>query len=381
MAEKAFYPKLEDVLKLTERGKLELAARVHINCMEDLRTIYTPGVAEVCRIVEKDPDAAYKYTWIGDTVIIVTNGTAVLGLGDIGPLAGLPVMEGKAVILKEFGNVGCVPILMKEKDPDTIVDVVRRIAIGYGGVMLEDIAAPECFEIERRLDEALPIPVFHDDQHGTAVVVLAALIKALESVRKGPSDLDVVMSGAGAAGCAIARMLLDYGVNDVVLVDSKGAVYAGRECNTAAKEELGAFTNKERKAGSLKEVLKGADMFVGVSRPGLLTEEDIRSMEEEAIVFAMANPVPEIEPDVALEAGAAVATDGKTLNNALAFPGIMRGALDARAGSITMEMKKAAATTIAGKARKGELVPDMMDPALHKAVAEAVAEASSGGGS
>jgi len=372
----AYYPKLNEILKLTMRGKIEVKPKVHVKSIKDLRSVYTPGVAEVCRIIEKDPSQARKYTWIGDTVCIVTNGTAILGLGDIGPLAGLPVMEGKSVLLYEFGGVGCVPILLKEKDVDSIVDTVSKIALGFGAVMLEDIGAPECFEIERRLDEILPIPVFHDDQHGTAVVVLACLVNALKVVKKKPADINIVMSGAGAAGVAIAKMLLDFGVGDIVLVDRASAVYKGREGNTPAKEELASFTNRNMKKGDLKTVLRGADMFIGVSKPGLLTPEDIRTMGAKPIVFAMANPVPEIEPELALEGGAAVAVDGKTLNNALAFPGIMRGALDSQAPAITMKMKKAAAMAIAAHVKKGELVPSMLDMTLHKAVARAVAEAA-----
>ena len=345
--------------------------------MQQLRTIYPPGVAKVSKIIEADPEKAYDYTSIGATVAVVTNGTAVLGLGDVGVLAAMPVMEGKSVILMEMVGVASVPLLVDSHDPERIIDTVAAVAPTFGAILLEDIAAPTCFEVEDRLKKRLDIPVFHDDQHGTAVVVLAALISALRVSGKRAEELRVVMNGAGAAGSAVARFLLQFGVADVVLCDRAGAIYRGRTENmNPAKEQIALETNKENEQGSLEDVMRGKDCFVGVSVAGVVSQDMVRSMAPEPIVFAMANPVPEIWPEEAIAAGAVAAEDGRDVNNALGFPGIFRGTLDARADDINEEMKIAAATALADIAPEGELVPDFMDRAVHRAVADAVAEAA-----
>ena len=377
MRPKETEPELNEILPLHEGGKTRMTARVHLDSVESLRRIYTPGVAEVSRIIEAEPDKVYEYTSVGETVAVVTNGTAVLGLGDVGVHAAMPVMEGKSVILMEMVDIAAVPLLVDLHDADRFVDAVAAVAPTFGAILLEDIAAPLCFEVEDRLREAADVPVFHDDQHGTAVVVLAALISALKIADRRAEDLRVVMNGAGAAGSAVARFLLSYGVDDVVLCDRAGAIYRGRdEHMNPAKEKIAAETNRDNQRGNLAEVMRGKDVFIGVSVAGCVSQDMVRSMAPDPIVFAMANPVPEIWPHEALEAGAVAAEDGRHINNALGFPGIFRGALDARARTINEEMKIAAASTLADLAPEGELVPDFMDRAVHRAVADAVAEAA-----
>ena len=370
-------PQLDDILSLHRGGKTRMTSRMRLQTVEQLRMIYTPGVAQVSKLIEADPARLYEYTSVGDTVAVITNGTAVLGLGDVGVRAAMPVMEGKSVIFMEMVDIAAVPLLVDTRDAARFVDTVATIAPTFGAILLEDVAAPLCFEVEDALKARLDVPVFHDDQHGTAVVVLAALIRALKLTGKRAENLRVVMNGAGAAGTAVARFLLDYGVRDVVLCDRAGAVYRGRaEHMNPAKEALAAITNKDSERGTLAEVMRGKDCFIGVSVAGAVTREMVRSMAPDPIVFAMANPVPEIWPDEALEAGAAAAEDGRHINNALGFPGIFRGALDARARQINEEMKVAASSTLARLAPEGELVPNFMDRAVHRAVADAVADAA-----
>ncbi|MCD6405070.1 MAG: NAD-dependent malic enzyme [Planctomycetes bacterium] len=367
---------VDEVLQIHEGGKIEIHPRVGLGSMEDLQKVYTPGVAGVCDRIKHKPRLARKYTWLANTVAIITNGTAVLGLGDIGPLAGLPVMEGKSLILKELSGVNCVPILLDSRDAGEFIATVERIYGGFGAIMLEDIAAPMCFEVEAELDRRLPVPVFHDDQHGTAIVVLAGLINALRQVGKSPADVSIAVSGAGAAGTAITRMLLDYGIKDIVVLDRSGAIYPGRKGNTSRKEELARITNPGGVSGSLDDVVAGRDCFIGVSSPGILSRDAVSKMKPGAIVLALANPLPEITLTDALEAGAEVAMDGRSMNNALAFPGIMRGTLDSGASSITSRMKLAAAMTIAESAEAGRLLPNLLDQAVHRRVADAVAAAA-----
>ncbi len=374
-------PRREDILKLHENGKLRMVSRTRLESLQDLRTIYTPGVAEISKMIEADRDRRFEYTAVANTVAVVTNGTAVLGLGDIGVDGALPVMEGKSVILIEMAGVSAMPLLVDSHKSGEIIETVQRVAGTFGGVLLEDIAAPQCFEVEDGLKETLDIPVFHDDQHGTAVVVMAALMSALEISGKEASDLRVVISGAGAAGCAVARFLLNYGVADAVLVDRAGAVYRGREEHmNQAKEQIARETNKENESGALEDVMKGKDAFIGLSVAGLVSKEMVRSMAPDPIVFAMANPVPEIWPEEAIEAGAVAAEDGRNINNALGFPGLFRGALDARAREINEDMKVAAARALAHAAPAGALVPDFMDREVHRQVAEAVADAARNSG-
>jgi len=370
-------PRLDEVLPLHLGGKTRMTSRLRLQSVEQLRRIYTPGVAQVSKLIEAEPDKVFDYTSVGDTVTVVTNGTAVLGLGDVGVKAAMPVMEGKCVILMEMVDIAAVPLLVDSHEAGRIIETVAAVAPTFGAILLEDIAAPLCFEVEDTLKERLDIPVFHDDQHGTAVVVLAALISALKLTGKQAARLRVVINGAGAAGSAIARFLLAYGVDDVVLCDRAGALYAGRaERMNPAKESIAAVTNRDGQKGPLAEAMRGKDLLIGVSTAGAVTPEMVRTMAPEPIVFAMANPVPEIWPDEALAAGAAVAEDGRHINNALGFPGIFRGALDARARCINEEMKIAAASALASLAPEGELVPDFMDRSVHRAVAEAVAEAA-----
>ncbi len=370
-------PELDEILSLHEGGKTRMVSRVRLDSVECLRRIYTPGVAEVSRLIESDPRKLYEYTSVGETVAVVTNGTAVLGLGDVGVRAAMPVMEGKSVILMEMVDIAAVPLLLDTREADRFVAAVTAVAPTFGAILLEDVAAPLCFEVEDRLREGLDVPVFHDDQHGTAVVVLAALISALQISGKRAGDLRVVMNGAGAAGSAVARFLLNYGVADVVLCDRAGAIYRGRdEHMNSAKEKIAAETNRENQQGSLAEVMRGKDAFIGVSVAGLVSQDMVRSMAPDPIIFAMANPVPEIWPHEALEAGAVAADDGRHINNALGFPGIFRGTLDARARRINEEMKMAASAALADLAPEGELVPDFMDRAVHRAVADAVGEAA-----
>ena len=371
------------------KGKIEVISKVPVKNKEDLSLAYTPGVAEPCLAIQKDYNKSFELTSRGNTVAVITDGTAVLGLGDIGPEAGMPVMEGKCVLFKTFGNVNAIPICIRSKDVDEIVKTVKLLAGSFGGVNLEDISAPRCFEIERRLkeDPEVDIPIFHDDQHGTAVVCVAACINALKIVGKKWEDVSIVFSGAGAAGVAIAKLMISMGAKDVVMCDRKGIIYKGRpEGMNQSKEEIAEFTNKLGKKGSLAEALKGADIFVGVSSPGLLTEEMVKSMNKGAIVMPMANPVPEIMPDLAIKAGAAVVGTGRSdfpnqINNVLAFPGIFRGALDVRAKDINEEMKIAAAKAIAGLISDEELKPEYIipapfDPRVGSAVASAVREAA-----
>ena len=375
--------KREFALKQHEEwaGKIEVISRAKIETPEDLSVAYTPGVAEPCKEISKDVDLSYKYTRRGNMVAVITDGTAVLGLGDIGPEAGMPVMEGKCALFKTFADVDAFPLCVRSKDVDDIVKTVSLLAGSFGGVNLEDISAPRCFEIERRLKECCDIPIFHDDQHGTAVVTAAALINALKLVGKNLDDIKVVTSGAGAAGIAIIKLLVSLGLKNVVMCDRHGAIYKGRDNLNKEKEEMAEICNQNMEKGTLAEVLKGADVFIGVSAPGTVTEEMVKNMAEKPILFPMANPVPEIMPDLAKKAGAAVVGTGRSdfpnqINNVLAFPGIFRGALDVRAKDINDEMKVAAAYAIAGLVEEDKLSPDYIIPnAFDKRVAQAVAEA------
>ena len=361
-------------------GKIEVISRAKIETPEDLAVAYTPGVAEPCLKIAKDVDLSYKYTRRGNLVAVVTDGTAVLGLGDIGPEAGMPVMEGKCALFKEFGDVDAFPLCIRSKDVDEIVNTVALLAGSFGGINLEDISAPRCFEIERKLKERCDIPVFHDDQHGTAVVTAAALLNALKFTGRKIEDIKVVMSGAGAAGSAIIKLLIELGLKNVIMCDRKGAIYEGREGLNEEKAKMAAITNREKQAGSLADVLKG----IGVSAPGTVTEEMVKTMAKDPILFPMANPVPEIMPDLAMKAGAAVVGTGRSdfpnqINNVLAFPGIFRGALDVRAKDINDPMNAAAAHAIANLIDESELradyiIPDPFDPRVKEAVSAAVAK-------
>ena len=380
--------KKEFALKKHEEwnGKIEVTSRAELNNMDDLAVAYTPGVAEPCLKISNDVDLSYKYTRRGNLVAVVTDGTAVLGLGDIGPEAGMPVMEGKSVLFKRFGNVDAFPLCIRSKEVDDIVNTVALLAGSFGGVNLEDISAPRCFEIEKKLKERCDIPIFHDDQHGTAVVVLAGLINALKIVNKKMTEIEVVVNGSGAAGIAITKLLMKTGLKNVVLCDTKGAIYEGRENLNSIKAEMAQVSNRSMKKGQLADVIKGADVFIGVSAPGVLTSEMVATMAKDPIVFAMANPVPEIMPDEAKKAGVAVMGTGRSdfpnqINNVLAFPGIFRGALDVRASDINDEMKLAAANAIASIITDDELNPDNIIPNgfnenVAKAVAFAVAQAA-----
>lgn len=362
-------------------GKIEVISRAEINTPEELAVAYTPGVAEPCLKIAEDVDLSYKYTRRGNMVAVITDGTAVLGLGDIGPEAGMPVMEGKCALFKTFADVDAFPLCVRSKDVDEIVKTVSLLAGSFGGVNLEDISAPRCFEIERKLKECCDIPIFHDDQHGTAVVVCAALINALKLTGKKLDEVTAVTSGAGAAGIAIIKLLISLGLKNVIMCDRTGAIYEGRENLNPEKMEMAKITNPEKRSGSIAEVIKGADVFIGVSAPGTLTPEMVRSMAKDPILFTMANPVPEIMPDEAKAAGAAVVGTGRSdfpnqINNVLAFPGIFRGALDVRAKDINEEMKVAAAYAIAGLIEENELTPDYVIPnPFDKRVVEAVAKA------
>ena len=373
----------EESLKFHEelRGKFEVVSRAKVDNEKDLSLSYTPGVAEPCREIAKDPNNAYIYTRKCNTVAVISDGTAVLGLGDIGPLASLPVMEGKSILFKNFADVDAFPIVLNTKDSDEIVETVSRIAGSLGGINLEDISAPRCFEIERRLKEKLDIPVFHDDQHGTAIVVLAGIMNALKIIKKEPSDLKVVMSGAGAAGVAIAKLLLSFGVKNIVMFNKEGIIDRNKEYTDPSLVEISKITNPNNESGTLADSIKGADVFVGVSAPNLLSTEMVSTMNKDAIIFAMANPVPEIFPEDAKKGGARIIGTGRSdfpnqVNNVLAFPGIFRGALDVRASDINEEMKLAAAHAIANEVSEEELSEDYILPkALNKNVAKAVAEA------
>jgi len=375
----------EESLKLHEknRGKIALQIKVPLKNRDDLSLAYTPGVAEPCRRIAADKEAVWKYTSRGNSVAVVTDGSAVLGLGNIGPEAGLPVMEGKAILFKEFGGVDAYPICLATQDVDEIVAAVKAIAPTYGGINLEDISAPRCFEVERRLREALDIPVFHDDQHGTAVVVLAGLMNAAKVTGRVLTDMKIVISGAGAAGTAIAKMLLSAGVKKILVCDRSGILVSSRDDLNGAKRELAAATNPDAESGSLADAMAGADAFVGVSGPGIVSTEMVRSMSDKPIVFALANPTPEITPDEAKAGGAAVIATGRSdfpnqVNNVLAFPGIFRGALDIRARDITQEMKLAAAHALADYVKEptfDHIIPDALDRGVTTAVAEAVRQA------
>ena len=364
------------------KGKIEVTGRVDVKTREDLSLAYTPGVATPCLEIQKDESKSYELTRRWNTVAVITDGTAVLGLGDIGPVAGMPVMEGKALLFKSFGDVDAIPLCIKSKDVDELVRTIYLISGSFGGINLEDISAPRCFEVERRLKEICDIPVFHDDQHGTAIVLGAALINALKVVKKDISSVRVVINGAGSAGIAIASFLIKMGVTDMILCDKAGTLFDGKDGMTFAQAELAKITNKERLDGTLKDAMRGADVFIGVSAPGIVSEEMVASMNKGAIVFPMANPTPEISPELALKAGAAVVGTGRSdfnnqINNVLAFPGIFRGALDARASAITEEMKLAAAYGIASLVSDEELsaeyiIPKAFDERVGKTVAKAV---------
>lgn len=378
----------KESLKLHEElhGKLEVISRVPVKDDVALSLAYTPGVAQPCLEIQKDINKSYELTRRWNTVAVVTDGSAVLGLGDIGPEAGMPVMEGKCVLFKEFGDVDAFPLCVSSKDVDDIVNTVALISGSFGGINLEDISAPRCFEIEKKLKERCDIPIFHDDQHGTAVITLAALINALKVVGKNIEDIKIVTSGAGAAGTAIVKLLISMGLKKVIMCDRKGAIYEGREGLNAAKQEIAEITNADRESGSLEDVIKGADVFIGVSAPGLVTQDMVRSMAENPVIFACANPTPEIFPDEAKAAGAAVVSTGRSdfpnqVNNVMVFPGIFRGTLDVRAREINDEMKIAAAYAIADLISDEELcadyiLPKPFDPRLKDAVAKATAEAA-----
>ena len=374
----------EKALKMHEEwnGKIETTAKAHVNSREDLAIAYTPGVAEPCRKIAANPDDVYKYTWKANTVAVVSDGSAVLGLGNIGPEAAMPVMEGKAVLFKEFGGVNAVPICLDTQDPDEIVDTVARIAPGFGGINLEDISAPRCFEIESKLKEKLDIPVFHDDQHGTAIVVLAGIINALKVVGKEKENCKVVINGDGSAGIAICKLLLTYGFKDVTICGLYGILSKDIEDLNWAQKEMAEVTNLSGQKGKLANALVGADIFIGVSAPNMVSAEMVKTMNKDAIIFAMANPVPEIMPDVAKAAGARVVGTGRSdfpnqVNNVVAFPGIFKGALEGRAKQITEEMKLAAALAIASLVPDDELndeniLPEAFNPDVADVVSKAV---------
>ena len=386
MKKEAIY---EEALELHRkyRGKLTVGSRIEVNTMKDLALVYTPGVAEPCREIERNRDALYEVTTKHNMVAVITDGSAVLGLGNIGADASLPVMEGKCVLFKRFADIEAFPICIDSQDVDTVVETSRLIATSFGGINLEDIAAPRCFEIERKLQEVLDIPVFHDDQHGTAVIAVAGLWNALKIVNKKIENCTIVLSGAGAAGIAITKHLLSVGAKNVILCDRNGAIYQGRqERMNWIKEEIAELTNPSKLKGSLGEALKGADVFMGISAPGLVTPEMVRSMGKDPVLFAMANPTPEIYPDEAKEAGAAIISTGRSdypnqINNCLGFPGIFRGALDVRARVVNEEMKLAATKALAGLVSEADLspeciIPEALDPRVVPAVAAAVAEAA-----
>lgn len=374
----------EKALKMHEEwnGKIETTAKAHVNSREDLAIAYTPGVAEPCKVIAQDPEAAYKYTMKANTVAVVSDGSAVLGLGNIGALAAMPVMEGKAVLFKEFGGVNAVPICLDAQDTEEIIKSVVNIAPAFGGINLEDISAPRCFEIETRLKELLNIPVFHDDQHGTAIVVLAGIINALKVTGKKKEDCRVVVNGAGSAGVAITKLLLTYGFPHITMCDINGIISKNSPNLNWMQQQMTEVTNLEERTGTLADALKGADIFVGVSAPNIVSKEMVASMNKDAILFAMANPVPEIMPDLAKEAGAKVVGTGRSdfpnqVNNVVAFPGIFKGALEGRATQITEEMKLAAANAIAGLVPEEELnenniLPEAFDPRVADTVSKAI---------
>ena len=380
------YNKLALEMHEKNKGKIAIRPKVTVKTRDDLSTAYTPGVAEPCRKIRDNKEDVYRYTAKGNLVAVVSDGTAVLGLGDIGPEAAMPVMEGKALLFKEFADIDAFPICLDTKDTEEIIKTVKNIAPCFGGINLEDISAPRCFEIERRLKEELDIPVFHDDQHGTAIVVAAGLLNALKFVGKKMEDANIVINGAGSAGISICKLLLQFGAGNVVLVDQKGALCPGEEWMNQAQKEMAEITNKDKQTGPLTEIIKGKDVFIGVSAPNIVTAQMVSTMAKDAIIFAMANPTPEIMPDEAKKGGARVIATGRSdfpnqINNVLVFPGIFRGALDARAGQITEEMKMAAARAIASIISDDELneeyiIPGAFDERVCKAVAKAVAEES-----
>jgi malate dehydrogenase (oxaloacetate-decarboxylating) len=379
----------EEALKLHEenRGKIEVISKTEVKDMHDLAVVYTPGVAEPCRKIHQDVNQVYRYTTKGNMVAVVTDGTAVLGLGDIGPEAALPVMEGKAVLFKHFANIDAFPICLATKDPDKIVEAVTLIAPGFGGINLEDISAPRCFEIEERLKKILDIPVFHDDQHGTAIVVLSGLINALKVVEKDLDNIKVVVNGAGASAIAVLKFIMSAGVKNTIFCDSKGTIYEGRKKNmNSVKEEMAKITNKEKIKGTLADAMKGADVFLGLSVAGALKPEMVKTMASDSIIFAMANPTPEIMPDVAKAAGARIVATGRSdfpnqVNNCLGFPAIFKGALKVRASQINEKMKLAAAYALASLISEDELnddnvIVDVFDPRVVERESEAVAKAA-----
>ena len=367
-------------------GKIEIISRVEIKNKDDLSTAYTPGVAAPCLEIQKNPDLSYVLTRRHNLVAVVTDGSAVLGLGNIGALASMPVMEGKCALFKQFGEVDAIPIVINSQDTEEIISTVKNIAGSFGGINLEDISAPRCFEIEKRLIEELDIPVFHDDQHGTAIVVLAAIINALKIVKKDIHDIRIALSGSGAAGNAITKLLISAGVKDIILCDRKGIIHKGRTDLDWAKQELAKITNKQNVQGSYKEAMQGADVFIGVSASNIITPEMIKVMNTDAIIFAMANPVPEIMPEIALSAGAKIVGTGRSdfanqINNVLAFPGVFKGALSVRASKISEQMKIAAAYALASSVNPKDLnvdyiIPNAFDPKVFKAVSQAVAKQS-----
>lgn len=376
--------KKEQALKMHAewRGKLSIESKAKITNREELAIAYTPGVADPCLEIARDENLAYEYTGKGNLVAVITDGSAVLGLGNIGPSAGMPVMEGKCALFKTFADIDAIPICINSNDEDVIVDTIYNISKSFGGINLEDISAPRCFNIERRLKEKCDIPVFHDDQHGTAIVTSAGILNALRFTGKKPGNLKIVISGAGSAGIAIARMLLRFNFGDVILCDREGAIYEGAPYNNSEQEEIAKITNQNKISGKLDDLMRDADIFIGVSKPGIVSNEMIRSMAEDPIVFVMANPVPEIMPDEAIEAGAAVVGTGRSdfpnqVNNVLAFPGIFRGALDCRVSQITEEMKEAAARAIADVIKEEELradyvLPDVFDKRVVEQIVNAI---------
>lgn len=380
--------KKEQALKMHAewRGKLSIESKAKITNREELAIAYTPGVAEPCLEIARDENLAYEYTGKGNLVAVITDGSAVLGLGNIGPSAGMPVMEGKCALFKTFADIDAIPICINSNDEDVIVDTIYNISKSFGGINLEDISAPRCFNIERRLKEKCDIPVFHDDQHGTAIVTSAGILNALRLTGKKPGNLKIVISGAGSAGIAIARMLLRFDFGDIILCGSKGAIYDGAPYNNSEQEEIAQITNQKKLKGKLDELMRDADILIGVSKPGIVSKEMIRSMAEDPIVFVMSNPVPEIMPDEAIEAGAAVVGTGRSdfpnqVNNVLAFPGIFRGALDCRVPQITEELKEAAARAIADVIKEEELradyvLPDVFDKRVVEQIVNAIKKCS-----
>lgn len=383
--------KKEEALKKHEewQGKLEINSKAPITNKEELSIAYTPGVAEPCLEIEKDEELAYKYTGKGNLVAVITDGTAILGLGDIGPSAGMPVMEGKCALFKEFAGIDAIPLCINSKDPKEIIDTIYNISKSFGGINLEDISAPRCFEIEKTLIEKCDIPVFHDDQHGTAIIVSAGLLNSVKVTNRKMGNLNIVINGAGSAGISIAKMVLRLGFGNIILCDKDGTIYEGAPNNNPEQEKMAKVTNAKNLKGKLEDAMKGADILVGVSKPGIVTGDMVKSMAKDPIVFAMANPVPEIMPDEAKAAGAAVVGTGRSdfpnqVNNVLAFPGIFRGALDSRARKITEEMKEAASRAIAGVISDDELsteyvLPDAFNPLVVERVAKAIMEVEKNG--